>query len=83
MADPTRSSATDETRPGRGRTPPPGMPRWLKLTAFTVGALLLIGLVVMLTGLGGEHGPGRHTGSTGAPPVDPAPAQVVPGTGRA
>src|SRR3954469_21180232 len=47
---------------------PPGVPRWVKVLA--VGALLVILIVgvVVLTGVGGQHGPGRHIASTGNPP---------------
>ena len=40
--------------------PYPGTPRWVKLSAIIVGALILIVVVVLVTGLGGRHGPGRH-----------------------
>ena len=45
-------------------TPPyPGTPRWVKV--FGIIALVLVLLVVMIifTGFGGQHGPGRHTPS--------------------
>lgn len=44
---------------------PPGMPRWVRGAAIVVGLLLLLFLVLQLTGLGGQHGPGRH--SSGLP----------------
>jgi hypothetical protein len=39
-----------------------GTPRWVKV--FGIAALVLVLLVVVLivTGRGGEHGPGRHSG---------------------
>ena len=37
-----------------------GMPRWVKLFLIVGVALVLLFLVVMLTGSGGDHGPGRH-----------------------
>jgi hypothetical protein len=40
---------------------PPGMPRWVKVTAIVVGLLVLLFLVLQLTGLAGEHGPGMHS----------------------
>lgn len=40
---------------------PSGMPRWVKVSAIVVGVLVLLALIVVLTGLGGGHGPGRHT----------------------
>ena len=45
-------------------TPTPGRPatpRWVKI--FAVAALLIVAAaVVAMLVLGGEHGPGRHTG---------------------
>ena len=43
---------------------PPGMPRWVTVTAILVGLLILLFLVLQLTGIAGEHGPGMHS-STG------------------
>ena len=39
---------------------PPTMPRWVKVSLIVVAALLLLFLVLKLTGLAGQHGPGRH-----------------------
>jgi cytochrome b561 len=47
---------------------PPGMPRWVKVAAVVVGLLLLLLLVLQLTGIAGEHGPGMHS-STGPLPL--------------
>jgi hypothetical protein len=41
----------------------------VKVSAIIVGALILFVLIVKLTGLGGEHGPGRHMGADGSSPV--------------
>lgn len=35
-------------------------PRWVKVFALVVAGLALAFLVVMLLGIGGPHGPGRH-----------------------
>jgi cytochrome b561 len=40
---------------------PPGTPRWVKVTAIVVGLLILLFLVLQLTGIAGEHGPGMHS----------------------
>jgi Mn2+/Fe2+ NRAMP family transporter len=40
-------------------------PRWVKIFGIVVLALILLVAVVIVTGLGGEHGPGRHT-----PPIE-------------
>ena len=35
-----------------------GMPRWVKVSAIVVVALVVLMVVLML--VGGDHGPGRH-----------------------
>lgn len=40
---------------------PPGMPRWVKVAAIVVGLLVLVVLILQLTGVAGEHGPGMHS----------------------
>ncbi|MGH8793192.1 MAG: hypothetical protein ACRDXX_11160 [Stackebrandtia sp.] len=42
------------------RESPPGMPRWMKVSAIVVGVLVLLFVVLTLLGVGGDHGPGRH-----------------------
>jgi hypothetical protein len=39
---------------------PPRAPRWVKVSAIVVGVLILLVVIVMLAGLGGDHGPARH-----------------------
>ncbi|MFG1697168.1 hypothetical protein [Nonomuraea sp. NPDC049309] len=60
-----------DTGPMADRGSPPGVPRWVKAAAIVVGILILAFAVMRLTGLGGEHGPGRHmptgSGVTGQP----------------
>jgi hypothetical protein len=68
MSDPIRSG-DDATGPKRGPAPrsaPPKTPRWVKVSAIIVGALLLLAVIVKLTGAG-DHGPGRHTGADVTP----------------
>lgn len=53
---------------------PPGVPRWVKLLAAVVVGLVLVAVILQVTGVAGDHGPGRHGprlhGSTGgAPPT--------------
>jgi hypothetical protein len=36
------------------------MPRWVKILLILASAVALIVAIGMATGLGGEHGPGRH-----------------------
>lgn len=69
MADPTDldpAGGVADVDEARGQ----GMPRWVK-------AFLIIGLVLVLafvvgkfTGVGGDHGPGRHGSNGTAPGVD-------------
>ena len=46
---------------------PPRMPRWVKVSAIAVGALVLLFLALQLSGIAGEHGPGRHISGHGVP----------------
>ena len=48
---------------------PPGMPRWVKVSAILVGVLILVFLVLQLTGIAGNHGPGRHSSAGLTPPA--------------
>jgi hypothetical protein len=41
------------------------MPRWVKVFGIVVLVLALLVVVLMATGLGGEHGPRRHMPSGG------------------
>ncbi|MEH1130754.1 hypothetical protein [Micromonospora sp. CPCC 206061] len=38
-----------------------GMPRWVKVVGIIAIVVAVLVLVMLLTGLGGEHGPGRHS----------------------
>jgi hypothetical protein len=48
---------------------PPRMPRWVRVTSIVAGGLVVLVVVLRLTGVGGEHGPGRHLSGLGAPPA--------------
>ena len=50
--------------------PPYTTPRWVKLAGIIVLILVLVFGVLQLTGIAGEHGPGRHmpSGDAGAAP---------------
>jgi hypothetical protein len=81
---PRRNPMTDprpdgEARPEAGAGTPPGMPRWVKVAAAIAGLLLLLFLVLQLTGVAGEHGPGMHS-SAGRPAAEGA-AAVPAGNG--
>lgn len=61
------------SQPGAGgqddRESPPGMPRWVKVPLIIIGILVLLFVILQLTGLGGEHGPGRHLSAGQAAPA--------------
>lgn len=48
-------------------------PRWVKVFGIIALVLVLLVVIIMFTGVGGEHGPGRHIPSGGAgghtPPI--------------
>ena len=44
----------------------PGTPRWVKVFGIVALVLVLLVAVIMATGAGGGHGPGRHMPSGGA-----------------
>ena len=60
------------------RPAPPGVPRWVKVSGAIVLALILLFVVLRLTGLGGDHGPGRHM-SQGAESVATASGVATAG----
>jgi hypothetical protein len=60
---------------------PPRMPRWVKVAAILVGVLILLFLVLQLAGIGGEHGPGRHSSDSGAPPESVTGGQAAVAAG--
>jgi hypothetical protein len=47
---------------------PPGVPRWVKVSAAVV-VVLLVALVLVMALTGGEHGPGLHTGAGIVAPI--------------
>ena len=74
MSDQTPEvSTSDPDRPA-----PPGMPRWVKVSGAVVLTLILLFVILRLTGLGGDHGPGRHM-SQGAEPVAMASGTATQG----
>lgn len=40
--------------------PYPGTPRWVKVSGIVVAVLVLLVVILVFTGVGGPHGPGRH-----------------------
>lgn len=55
----TETTETDDHDAAPPRT---GMPRWVKVFGIVALALVLLFAVVSFTGIGGDHGPGRHGG---------------------
>ncbi|MBI2919167.1 MAG: hypothetical protein HYY01_14425 [Chloroflexi bacterium] len=52
-------------------------PLWVKIFGAILIVLVLVFVVLKLTGVGGEHGPRRHTPSGGAGGDTPPIQQVV------
>jgi hypothetical protein len=46
--------------------PPYRTPRWVKIVGIVALVLVLLVGILLLTGVGGPHGPGRHLPSGGA-----------------
>jgi hypothetical protein len=65
LADPAGDSGIVRDREGDPVSPPSGMPRWVKVSGIIALALVLLFVVLHLTGLGGDHGPGRHVNGDG------------------
>lgn len=66
-----------------GDLPPyPGTPRWVKVSGIIVGALILLAVILILAGVGGPHGPGRHTSSGDAGGQAPPSGIAEQGTRR-
>lgn len=67
MADHPDASPPPISQADRDR--PPGVPRWVKVSAALI--LLVVAALVISRVAGVEHGPGLHSGSTASP--DPTP----------
>lgn len=75
---PGEASVMQAERPPRATAdthmadPPPyaGTPRWAKVFGIIAIGLVLLIAVMVFTGVGGPHGPGRHipSGDSGTPP---------------
>lgn len=62
MANPSRyPNAPNDKRMNSGEESPPKTPRWVKLFGIIVLLLILAFVIVKLIGVGGDHGPGRHS----------------------
>jgi hypothetical protein len=76
MADPRQPRATGSDAAAGDRPPYPGMPRWVKVSGIIVIVLALLVAIILATGVGGDHGPGRHGGGGNTP--RPAVSALVP-----
>ncbi|MCL4294434.1 MAG: hypothetical protein KJ077_01830 [Anaerolineae bacterium] len=54
-------------RPDHGL--PPSTPRWVKVFGIIIIVVVLLVGIILITGVGGPHGPGRHipSGDPGGP----------------
>jgi hypothetical protein len=67
VADPTPASRTgDDTDVAPDRGSMTGAPRWVKVSGVIVLVLVALFVVLQLIGLGGQHGPGRHSPGGGS-----------------
>jgi hypothetical protein len=49
--------------------PPYRTPRWVKVFGLAIIVLVLLAVIIIFTGVGGEHGPGRHMSGGGQTPT--------------
>jgi hypothetical protein len=75
--DPDSGDETGSDERDRGAAT--GTPRWVKV--FGIIAVVLVLVVVVLLLVGGNHGPGRHTGGD-APTVGVTKGHVMPAGGH-
>jgi hypothetical protein len=61
---------------------PPRVPRWVLWSGLIVGILVVLFVILGLTGIGGEHGPGRHLPGGGTPPTGVSGVHTPPGGGH-
>ncbi|HEX9676218.1 MAG TPA: hypothetical protein VGA07_09580 [Anaerolineales bacterium] len=71
MAD---QSPDTGVRPTEDR--PPSPPRWVKLMGIIALVVILLVVIILVTGLGGPHGPRRHTPSGDAASQTPLSSVV-------
>ncbi|MFC0476242.1 hypothetical protein ACFFHF_13465 [Robertmurraya beringensis] len=48
------------SKPTNSGNQPPSTPRWVKISGIIIVALIVLFIILKLTGIGGNHGPGRH-----------------------
>jgi hypothetical protein len=88
MADlPPNPDSVDDTDVAPNHGSAPSTPRWVKMFGIIALILVLLVGIIVFTGVGGEHGPGRHIQSSDAvatpsadsgnltPPIEPGVQQ--------
>ena len=51
---------------GHGHVSTTGTPRWVKVSGIIVLILVVLFIILQLTGVAGDHGPGRHAAPGGS-----------------
>ena len=70
-------SPTAVTTPPSERESTTATPRWVKVFGIVALVVVVLFVVVVLTGRGGEHGPGRHTPAAETPTGHTGPPSGV------
>jgi hypothetical protein len=68
----------ETTMPKTGRETTYSTPRWVKVFGIIALVVALLVVVMLVTGVGGEHGPGRHNPSGGAAETPSATLVATP-----
>ena len=56
-----------------------GTPRWVKVFGGVAVLVVLLFVILLLSGRGGGHGPGRHGGASDPASSDTGPLHVIHG----
>jgi hypothetical protein len=81
MTDPSQQASATPNDGGTTQDGPPGMPRWVKVSAIVTGLLVVLVVVALAVG-GGNHGPGRHGGDDGGSPATAPEGHTPPEGGH-
>lgn len=74
------SQTHEAPRGGSTTSGPPRTPRWVKVMGIIFIVLVLLAGIILITGIGGEHGPSRHmpSGEAGETPVFNVTEERIP-----